>query len=45
MTLDDIEVKSGSTLSNERGKGKNKGNNKTRMRAKRLQFEEEHYTT
>ena len=45
MTLEDIEVKSGSTVSDERSKGKNKGNNKTKMRAKPQQSEEEYYTT
>ena len=45
MTLDDIEVRSGSTVSDERSKGKNKGKNKTRMPAKPGQSEEEYYTT
>ena len=45
MTLDDIEVKSGSIVSDERNKGKNKGKNKTKMRAKPQQSEEEYYTT
>ena len=45
MTLDDIEVKSGSTVSDERSKGKNKGKNKTIKRAKPQQSEEEYYTT
>ena len=45
MTLDDIEVKSGSTDSDERSKGKNKGKNKTKMRAKPQQSEEEYYRT
>ena len=45
MTHDDIQVKSGSTVSDERSKGKNKGKNKTKMRAKPQQSEEEYYTT
>ena len=45
MTLDDIEVKSRSTVRDERSKGKNKGKNKTKMRAKPQQSEEEYYTT
>ena len=45
MTLDNIEVKSGSTVSDERNKGKNQGKDKTKMRAKSGQSEEEYYTT
>ena len=45
MTLDDIEVKSGRTVRDERSKGKNKGKHKTKMRAKPQQSEEEYYTT
>ena len=45
MTLDDIEVKRCSTLSGERGKGKNKVENQTKMRAKPEHSVEERYTT
>ena len=45
ITLDDIEVKSGSTVTDERSKGKNKGKKKTKMCAKPQQSEEEYYTT
>ena len=45
MTLDDVQVKTGSTLSDERSKGKTKGKNKTKTRAKPQQSEEENYTT
>ena len=44
MTLDEIDVKSWSTVSDERSKGKNKGKNKTKMRTKLQQSEEEYYT-
>ena len=44
MILDNIEVKSGSTVSDERSKGQNKGKNKTKMRAKPQQSGEEYYT-
>ena len=45
MTLDEIEVKRGCSLSDKRSKGKSKGKNKTNIRAKPVQSEEEHYTT
>ena len=45
MIPDDIEVKSGSTVRDERSKGENKGKKKTKMRAKPQQSEEEYYTT
>ena len=45
MTFDDIEDNSGSTVSDERSKGKNKGTNRTTMRAKPQQSEEEYSTT
>ena len=45
MTLDNSGVKSGSTVSDERSKGKNKGKNRTKMHAKPQQSEEEYYTT